>query len=213
MVTETQIINGTVNQTILTTDPVTSFYLPLALVAVTSIIAIITFVYNRKAYHETKKSNDLLMLELQAKYTPRIAIHDSNIQYESDKTNVAKFKCKIRNVGSVTLSEIKIAHDIDTRKKMLEELIKKEKEIWENTREYDSAINPEVTLTDYNFKFKESSKKEIWITLWFKFKVLNESKELIYQIRFVDLQEVGHDPYSNEQIEHVRKKKEYSVGL
>ncbi|NDB50760.1 MAG: hypothetical protein EB161_01105, partial [Nitrosopumilaceae archaeon] len=200
-----------VNATIQTSEPETVqlVYATWALVFTTMGLALITWYSTRSSllttkHHlqETIKSNELFVMELKEKYKPRIQIHNGSIQYESSETNFANFTCLIVNSGKVTLREIKIAYEISIRKMTLKELLKDEKEIWKNVKSYDTALNPETRLTDYTIRFHEDNKNEIWVKMWFKFQYLQNSfGEEIFQLRFKELQNVGFDLYTNEQID------------
>ena len=89
-----------------------------------------------------------------------------------------------------------------------------EKEIWKNVREYESTLNPSIHITDYKIRFHEDNKKEIWVTLWFRFNFMIENKnDKIFQLHFHDLQFQGFDHYSHEQIQSERKSLGQKIGL
>ena len=71
----------------------------------------------------------------------------------------------IKNSGQIAIRKLGIAHSI-TKKLSLSGLIKKQNDIWDNVRNYDTTMTPSVVLRDYKIRFQEE-KNDIWITLWF----------------------------------------------
>jgi len=206
MAIESQIVNGT---TIIIQEQVDYSWLGIVIASIVAIIALMGIILTnrrtRESNEELKKSNEILTIELRERYRPQLLLDNCVIQYESDETNYANFTCKISNVGKIALREIKLANNISTRKLQLNELINKEKDIWKVVREYDATLNPGIAMADYKIRFHEDNKKEIWITIWFSFKFLDNTDELIYQLHFEDLQYIGFDHYVHDQIEGQRK--------
>lgn len=171
-----QIINGTKEIIISTTDSVSSFWLPLFLVAVTSIIAIITFYYNRKLYDENKQSNELLRTELKAKLKPllRFTKSSTNLIKENENYKI-EFHVIMQNIGEVPMRKIRLI-DWKSKNKEICHLVKEKK-----TNTYLS-VDTLQQGANHEFMFPihwDKDESEAFYVLWFEYVFLKTEERIV----------------------------------
>ncbi len=159
----------------------------------------------KESNEELRKSNELITLELKQKFEPRFGITEEGIQYQTDKIT-ADFKCKISNIGNVTINDFVIYSKVENKKPTLSELIEKEDEIKiEDMKEYVGTFPPQNEMRNFRVTFKEPNHEDIFIILWFEFELLHVKEEMVFIHSFKNLGSKGYDIISNTTLQKERK--------
>lgn len=177
MTIKTQILNGTITQIIQPTDPISAIWLPIGLIAVTSLVAIISFWYNRRTHQ-------ILKTELESKIKPNLLVKDYHWYRNDNKIGVSS---AIENLGTVPARNTIVYNYIKSQEPSLRELISNEnknEKIKSNVFRLDTVL-PNFTINYISSKTADENSGEWYLATWIEYDYLNNKhEEVIHVFKF-----------------------------
>ncbi len=164
-------------------DTINLVYATIAIAIITAIGIGITSWLTRDSLNETRKSNELLRMDIYARVKPLLRIHNTghepvDLHNSNINHDIVSYHPNLRNEGGTEASNLRINFKVMDREIDLEEIVRQENEIKKQSIPYDASILPNGVAVLNAVNLPRIDKK-ISTVLWINYKFLDDVEHLI----------------------------------